>query len=393
MCCLICYLMFLFRFFFFFSSRRRHTRFDCDWSSDVCSSDLSSKRCAISSAVTCDVSAQPSTATLPSRASRPTATRPGNFFAAPFTSSGSRTAAVPIITRAMPFASQASTVSRSRMPPPSCTGMETAFSIASTAGAFIGLPAKAPSRSTTCRYSNPCAAKLRACAAGSRLNTVARAMSPCSSRTHWPFFRSMAGNRIMECTLLPPPLRERVGEAGSRVRRPSSRLPFQKVRNQGQSKTLAFLRVKLGADSGVLADDRRHRAAVIRARQHVRLVGGVEVIGVHEVSVAAFWAERQTLQHRMLADHIERIPAHVRNLQILLARRNLFHIAFDPVEPLCGDVLLAAGRHQLHADANAKERPRLASHGLRHRLEHAVKLVEAPATIGECADAGQHNAV
>src|SRR2546430_10080420 len=24
----------------FFSSRRRHTRFDCDWSSDVCSSDL-----------------------------------------------------------------------------------------------------------------------------------------------------------------------------------------------------------------------------------------------------------------------------------------------------------------------------------------------------------------
>src|SRR2546427_8657930 len=28
------------RFFFFFSSRRRHTRFDCDWSSDVCSSDL-----------------------------------------------------------------------------------------------------------------------------------------------------------------------------------------------------------------------------------------------------------------------------------------------------------------------------------------------------------------
>src|SRR2546430_11064427 len=25
---------------FCFSSRRRHTRFDCDWSSDVCSSDL-----------------------------------------------------------------------------------------------------------------------------------------------------------------------------------------------------------------------------------------------------------------------------------------------------------------------------------------------------------------
>src|SRR6266567_2203757 len=32
--------MVYFKFFFFFSSRRRHTRFDCDWSSDVCSSDL-----------------------------------------------------------------------------------------------------------------------------------------------------------------------------------------------------------------------------------------------------------------------------------------------------------------------------------------------------------------
>src|SRR5438034_10129670 len=30
----------MFVFFFFFSSRRRHTRSLCDWSSDVCSSDL-----------------------------------------------------------------------------------------------------------------------------------------------------------------------------------------------------------------------------------------------------------------------------------------------------------------------------------------------------------------
>src|SRR5207237_4328969 len=38
-------------FFFFFSSRRRHTRFKCDWSSDVCSSDLFScnggRRCRV----------------------------------------------------------------------------------------------------------------------------------------------------------------------------------------------------------------------------------------------------------------------------------------------------------------------------------------------------------
>src|SRR6267142_3484165 len=30
-------------FFFFFSSRRRHTRLTCDWSSDVCSSDLNAQ--------------------------------------------------------------------------------------------------------------------------------------------------------------------------------------------------------------------------------------------------------------------------------------------------------------------------------------------------------------
>src|SRR3972149_6909315 len=34
-----------------FSSRRRHTRFDCDWSSDVCSSDLAASR-SLASAVT-----------------------------------------------------------------------------------------------------------------------------------------------------------------------------------------------------------------------------------------------------------------------------------------------------------------------------------------------------
>src|SRR2546426_6783335 len=32
--------IFLYVFFFFFSSRRRHTRLQGDWSSDVCSSDL-----------------------------------------------------------------------------------------------------------------------------------------------------------------------------------------------------------------------------------------------------------------------------------------------------------------------------------------------------------------
>src|SRR2546430_15385714 len=53
-------------FFFFFSSRRRHTRFDCDWSSDVCSSDL--RRSFLGDAQ--QVSQQPS----PRQLSRPSLT-------------------------------------------------------------------------------------------------------------------------------------------------------------------------------------------------------------------------------------------------------------------------------------------------------------------------------
>src|SRR5256886_7181451 len=47
--------------FFFFSSRRRHTRFDCDWSSDVCSSDLGSflDLCVTSPEYAAEVTLQP----------------------------------------------------------------------------------------------------------------------------------------------------------------------------------------------------------------------------------------------------------------------------------------------------------------------------------------------
>src|SRR5689334_24365508 len=44
LCIVLVFIVFVFFvfvfFFFFFSSRRRHTRWNCDWSSDVCSSDL-----------------------------------------------------------------------------------------------------------------------------------------------------------------------------------------------------------------------------------------------------------------------------------------------------------------------------------------------------------------
>src|SRR5260370_15530603 len=45
--------------FFFFSSRRRHTRFKCDWSSDVCSSDLIVGHCRPARVTTTSATAPP----------------------------------------------------------------------------------------------------------------------------------------------------------------------------------------------------------------------------------------------------------------------------------------------------------------------------------------------
>src|SRR2546430_7875400 len=57
---------------FFFSSRRRHTRFDCDWSSDVCSSDLVARAVRRGEAAAADRSRGPreDPARLVARASR-----------------------------------------------------------------------------------------------------------------------------------------------------------------------------------------------------------------------------------------------------------------------------------------------------------------------------------
>src|SRR2546422_3986536 len=57
-------------FFFFFSSRRRHTRCSRDWSSDVCSSDLTFAAYRIGFAVSRPSRRRNRTASSPSPASR-----------------------------------------------------------------------------------------------------------------------------------------------------------------------------------------------------------------------------------------------------------------------------------------------------------------------------------
>ncbi len=89
----------------------------------------------------------------------------------------------------------------------------------------------------------------------------------------------------------------------------------------------------------------------------------------------------------------ERIPAHVRDLQRRIGRRDLVDLAADPAEALGHHVFAAALGHELHADADAEERPALAAHRLLQRLDHAGHRIEPAPAIGEGADARQHDAV
>src|SRR2546430_6426285 len=56
--------------FFFFSSRRRHTSFDCDWSSDVCSSDLNRLGASALAQVYGELGEQPADLDEPQRLTR-----------------------------------------------------------------------------------------------------------------------------------------------------------------------------------------------------------------------------------------------------------------------------------------------------------------------------------
>ena len=70
---------------------------------------------------TSETSAQPSVATMPSRASTATTMPFAHSRAMSLTNSGSFSAAVPMTTRATPSSNQPSTASGVRMPPPSWT--------------------------------------------------------------------------------------------------------------------------------------------------------------------------------------------------------------------------------------------------------------------------------
>src|SRR5262249_20535300 len=166
---------------------------------------------------------------------------------------------------------------------------------------------------------------------------VARAMSPCSRRTHAPSFRSMAGKRITISA-----------DEGSR-------LPFQEIGNQPQAQPLTLFRMELRADRGVASDDRSKPASIIDIGKDVLRLRSLQMKGVHEIGVQAIGAERNIAKQRMRLARIERVPPHVRYLQAGIAGRNAIDLARNPAQTIGNLIFAPAVGHQLHANADTEE--------------------------------------
>src|SRR5262249_43704743 len=74
-------------------------------------------------------------------------------------------------------------------------------------------------------------------------------------------------------------------------------------------------------------------------------------------------------------------------------RLNTFDLARNPSEPRRHLVFAPALGHELHANANAEERPAAPAHAVVERFHHAADGVEPPPAIGEGADTRQHHPV
>src|SRR6185437_8587005 len=95
----------------------------------------------------------------------------------------------------------------------------------------------------------------------------------------------------------------------------------------------------------------------------------------------------------VIRPHVERIPAHVRNFQVRIGRRNTIDLARYPAKTGRNLVLAASLGHQLHADANSEERFTLLAHRVLKRIDHPRNFIESTPTICESTDSRQHDTI
>ena len=151
--------------------------------------------------------------------------------------------------------------------------------------------------------------------------------------------------------------------------------------------------MELRADHVVAPDDGGERAAIVGLRHQIAALRRFELEAVHEIGMQPVRPERNVLEQRVGLQHIERVPAHVRNFQRCIVRRDAIDLAGDPAEARRHLIFASALGHQLHADANAEKRLRPAAYALIQCIDHARNSVEPAPAIGKGADAGQHHAV
>jgi|GEM_PF-208991 len=96
--------------------------------------------------------------------------------------------------------SNSATAARLLIPPPTCTGIEACSRIFLIAGRLRPVPAKAPSKSTTCKYSAPATDQRAAISEGSSAKTVSWSKRPSVNLTQRPPRISIAGKIIMAAT-------------------------------------------------------------------------------------------------------------------------------------------------------------------------------------------------
>ena len=218
----------------------------------------------------------------------------GNCFAASFTSAGSRTAAVPMMTRLTPFSSQPSMVFMSRMPPPSCTQSPTASRMRSTAATFIGLPANAPSRSTTCRCSKPCGLE----GMGLRRRIAVEdggARHVALLQAHAQAVLQIDGGKQDHVTLT----RSAIGRQIRMASGPSAPLHGFQFRKLAIKASPSFwLFSGWNCVPAMLSRDNHggDRPAIVGLGQQVARIGGLELIGVHEIGMQPVGTERDAVE-------------------------------------------------------------------------------------------------
>ena len=113
-----------------------------------------------------------------------------------------------------------------------------------------------------------------------------------------------------------------------------------------------------------------------------------------EIGVQAALAGLDALQHRMRANAAADCSS---PYAVFSARDRRLRIAATSPGIQFSPGVISYSRpargHQLHADANAKERAAAAAHRFLERLDHAGDAIEAAPAIGEGADAGQDDMI